>query len=163
MQLDPDSISWQLYYRPGYLLSDEIARYVKRTTGPDETIYVAFAQAEFYYLSERRNAAPQFYYLAAEHSSEVFGRVIEALEERRPSVVLLVQDPPPKQMSRVDFLAILDRGYTWDADFSLDPARPMIRAYRRRPDRPAEVAGHGSDASGRDPTGDYAGTGKPRP
>lgn len=152
MALEPDAISWRLYHRPGYLLSDEIARYVQRTTKPDETIYVAFAQAEFYYLAERRNAAPQFYYLAAEHSGEVFGRVIEALEQRRPSLVLLVQDPPPQRMSRADFQAILDRGYAWDADFSLDPDRPMIRAFRRRPAPPAENAARESDATKGDPT-----------
>ena len=59
----PETISWTLYKRPGYILSGQIANYIRSTTHEEDTIYVAFAQADLYYLSARRGAAPQYYYL----------------------------------------------------------------------------------------------------
>lgn len=119
----PDEISWTLFQRPGYLLSDEIAEYVRSTTQPDDRIYVAFAQADLYYLSGRRGAAPQYYYLLAESSKKSFDSVIAAIEARDPALVVLIQRPPPNRMSASAFLEILERGYT--------PVRGFATAHNR--------------------------------
>jgi hypothetical protein len=133
----PAAISWDLYQRPGYLLQNQIAAYVKGITGASDTMYVAFAEAELYYLSERRAAVPQFYFLHAQYSKSVFDSVVTAIRERRPAVVLLVQTPPENQMSTEDFLHILETGYSRDRIFSVGEGTPPIVAFVRK----EEVAG----------------------
>ncbi|MBN2302888.1 MAG: glycosyltransferase family 39 protein, partial [Anaerolineae bacterium] len=54
-----ETVSEIVYDRPGYVLNDEIAAYINERTAEDDTIYVAFYQAEIYYLAQRRNAVPQ--------------------------------------------------------------------------------------------------------
>jgi Dolichyl-phosphate-mannose-protein mannosyltransferase len=131
---DGPAISWELYRRPGYLLQDRIGAYVKDITGDEDTIYVAFAEAELYYLSGRRAATPQFYFLHAQYSRSVFDGVVAAIRERRPAVVLLVQAPPANQMSAQEFLDILEAGYVKDRVFSVRDDTPSILAFRRRED-----------------------------
>jgi 4-amino-4-deoxy-L-arabinose transferase-like glycosyltransferase len=130
---DPREISWRLYQRPGYLMQDEVSGYVKAITDEEETIYVAFAEAELYYLSERRAAAPQFYFLHAQYSKSVFDSVVDAIKERRPAIVLLVQAPPENQMTGREFLDILQRGYTADRRFTVREDLAPIVAFRRKP------------------------------
>lgn len=128
----PEAISWQLYRRPGYLLGNQIAGYVRSHTDEQDTIYVAFAEAELYYLSGRRAAVPQFYFLHAQYSEPVFRSVVRAIEERKPAIVLLVQPPPANRMSTRDFLSLLNRGYAQDRVFAVGEGIPTITAFRRK-------------------------------
>jgi hypothetical protein len=128
----PDTISWKLYHRPGYILQNQIAHYIRSVTSESDTIYVAFAEAELYYLSGRRAAVPQFYFLHAQYSKSVFDSIIEAIEGGKPAVVLLVQEPPANQMSPHAFLQILQQGYVRDRVFSVGQDAPPIVAFRRR-------------------------------
>lgn len=129
------AISWDLYRRPGYLLQDQVAAYLRAVTDEHDTIYVAFAEAELYYLSGRRAAVPQFYFLHAQYSKSVFDSIVEAIRSRRPAVVLLVQNPPQNQMSSREFLGILETGYARDRVFRIGQGIPSITAFRRREDR----------------------------
>jgi hypothetical protein len=128
----PAAISWALYQRPGYLLQNQIAAYVKSLTAASDTMQVAFAEAELYYLSERHAAVPQFYFLHAQYSKSVFDSVVGAIRERRPAIVLLVQMPPENQMSREEFFRILEAGYARDRVFSAGEGTPPIVAFRRK-------------------------------
>jgi hypothetical protein len=101
-------------------------------TDATDTIYVAFAEAELYYLSGRRAATPQFYFLHAEHSQSVFDGVIEAIRRRAPEVVLLVQAPPANRMSAEEFLRIVESGYVRDREFTVGEHAPPIIAFRRK-------------------------------
>jgi hypothetical protein len=132
---DGRTISWELYRRPGYLLQDRIGAYVDSVTDATDTIYVAFAEAELYYLSGRRAATPQFYFLHAEHSQSVFDGVIEAIRARQPEVVLLVQAPPANRMSAEEFLRIVETGYERDQVFAVHRDAPPIVALRRKGSR----------------------------
>lgn len=132
--LAPNEASWVLYHRPGYLLQNDVSTYIASTTREEDTIYVAFAEAELYYLSGRRAAVPQFYFLHAEYSADVFGSVVDAIAAGKPALVVVVQTPPAKRMSGTEFLALLDRRYAFDRAFMASGKLPMISVYRRRPD-----------------------------
>ena len=133
-QRDPDAISWELFRRPGYILGEEIADYVRGTTREGDTMYVAFAQADLYYLASRRGAAPQYYYLLAESSKKSFDSVIAAIEARDPAVVVWIQQPPQNRMSAADFQAILERGYARDREFTIPQnENDPIVVFRRKP------------------------------
>jgi hypothetical protein len=139
-------ISWELYHRPSYLLQDQVGPYIGSVTDEGDTIYVAFAEAELYYLSGRRAATPQLYFLHAQYSKSVFDGVIEAIRERKPAVVLLVQPPPANQMSAEEFLHILQAGYTADRGFAVGESPASIIAFRRKEDaRPGGTPGRHSD------------------
>ncbi len=129
----PETISWTLYKRPGYILSGQIANYVRSTTHEEDTIYVAFAQADLYYLSARRGAAPQYYYLLAQSSKKSFDSVIEAIEARDPALVVVIDRPPGNRMSAAAFLEILNRGYAPAREFAIEQSRtdPIV-VFRRK-------------------------------
>ena len=127
---DRDQQSWEIYQRPGYLLQDEVSRYLSRSTKPTDTIFVAFAEAEWYYLADRKAAVPQLFFLDIEHSASVFASVVESLAEGRPAMVAVVQGPPPQRMSTAQFSALLARNYQFDRTFLAPPSMNGITIYR---------------------------------
>src|SRR3712207_8501289 len=44
-----------------YAAQDEVARFIRENSQPDDTIYVAFDQAAIYYLSDRKPAYRHLY------------------------------------------------------------------------------------------------------
>lgn len=134
----PDAVSWHLYKRPAYQLSYEIANYVKTNTSPSDRIYVAFADAQIYYLSERVAAAPQLFLLDAMFSRQVFDSILDAIRDQTPSLVIMSSGPPPTMMTSSTFRELLERDYVPVRSFSLvgleRDVRP-ITAYHRRADR----------------------------
>jgi hypothetical protein len=125
--LPPKEISWQIYHRSGYLVADTLASYIDQTTAPNDSIYIAFGQAEIYYLSGRRPAVPtQMYYAHAAYFDAEWPKVITAIQERQPAVIVWVQPPPPNRMSSSQFSDLVLRGY--DLDLNLQG----IRVYRRK-------------------------------
>jgi hypothetical protein len=127
----PDAISWELYQRPGYLMAKPIADYIRTQTTDDDTIYVAFAEAEIYYLAGRRAAVPQFYYLHAQYSQRVFDSVTDAIKAGRPAIVVLVNQPPSNMMSPEEFLEILSREYAPGRVFTIPGHPSVIRLFHR--------------------------------
>src|SRR5262249_34548863 len=127
----PQALSWSLYHRPGYLLQDHIAAYLSAPTAPEEPIYVAFAEAELYYLAGRRAAVPKFYSLHAQYSQGVFDQITAAVDRRTPVVIVVAQPPPPNRMSDDAFHEILAKGYAPDRVFHISEAAPLI-AFRRK-------------------------------
>lgn len=88
----PEQTSWNLYRRPAYLASEETAGYLRERTDEDETIYVAFAQADIYYLAERRSVAAQRYWADINRVPGAFDAVVDTMEDsdRRPTYVVEV-------------------------------------------------------------------------
>jgi hypothetical protein len=108
--LPPKAGSWALYRRPGYQVADAVADYVRGHTRPDDSIYVAFYEADIYYLSQRRAAIPALYRLDLAHLPGMADRLAEAVEKREPALVVLL-DPPPREARVERFLAALRSGY----------------------------------------------------
>jgi hypothetical protein len=107
----PKDISTNLYHRGAYLVSDDVGRLVRKYTRPDERIYVAFAEAEVYFSSQRKAAVPQLFYRDIEFSEELFNEVITSLNDGVPAIVIKSHNPPPAFMSKDQFIALLQRRY----------------------------------------------------
>jgi hypothetical protein len=131
----PEAVSEQVYDRPGYVLNDEVAAYVNDHTAEDDTIYVAFYQAEIYYLAKRRNAVPQMYGYELAASRDVYKRIVASIAQREPAMVVWVQPPPLEYATPEQFEAVLLHGYEEVQQFSEgDPAtgeEHVVRVYAR--------------------------------
>jgi hypothetical protein len=122
----PAEVSWTLFRRPSELWARDVAAYVAASTTPDDPIYVAFAEAQVYYLAGRRAAIPQLYWYEIDLSPEIFAQVIEAIRNRMPTVIVWVNGPPPRRMTTAKFRALLEPGYREERRFD------FIRVYRRK-------------------------------
>ena len=129
--MPPDRISWEIYHRPEYLVNVEVARYVARTTAPDDTLYIAFGEAEIYYLSGRRPAVPtQMFYAHAKYFDTEWPKALSAIKNRVPAVIIVAQNPPPNRITPAAFGDLILEGYHLERDFS------VISLYRRGPAPP---------------------------
>jgi hypothetical protein len=125
--LPPRAVSWAIYHRSGYLHDDEISAYVKHTTTPKDSLYVAFSQAELYYLSSRAPAVPsQLFTAQATYLDRSWKDAMAAIRARKPSVIVWAQPPPKGRMSPSDFGQLLEDGYALDRTFG------SIPVFRRR-------------------------------
>ncbi|HSM05493.1 MAG TPA: hypothetical protein VK858_12825, partial [Longimicrobiales bacterium] len=125
--------SLRVYGRPAYLVADEAADYVAANTVPSDRIFVAFSQAEIYYLSRRKASFPHMYYADFVYSERLFQEALASIREGEPAMVLVVQPPPVERMSMDDFIGILDEGYELvrTVQTPVPDARPIL-IYRRR-------------------------------
>ncbi len=128
----PEAVSEKVYDRPGYVLNDEVAAYVNDHTAEDDTIYVAFNQAEIYYLAERRTTVPQMYSYELTASPAVYEQIAASIARRRPAMVIWVQPPPPEYATPEQFEAVLARGYVEVRQFSEGDGQ-AIRIFARIP------------------------------
>ncbi len=123
---EPSQGMWTLYRRPGYQMSHDVASYIRTHTRDDETIYVAFAQANIYYEARRRSAYPYLYFIHVVYLPRAYDRLVETIEARVP-VYVLGLDPPVAQVDPEGrFQRALERGYRVEAVFDGVPL------YRRR-------------------------------
>jgi hypothetical protein len=119
--------SWAVYHRPGYLVEDEIAAYIRQTTAPDDTMAVAFWEAGIQALAERQGSRPYLYFDQYRDSPRAYREVTDTIVRRMPAVVVWVNDPPEAWASAGQFQAVLDEaGYR--------PARQFgsVAVYKRQ-------------------------------
>ena len=114
----PQEVSWELYQRPSYIHAANIVSYIDSTTDTDDLIYVAFAEAEIYYLSQRRAAVPQLYMYDIVGSQSLYDDVLTSIQAREPTLVIWVQEPPQGRGTAEEFQFVLsESGYFEDARF----------------------------------------------
>lgn len=140
----PKEISWQIYHRAGYLVADRVGAHIAATTKESDTIFVAFAQAEVYYLARRKPSLPYMFYVDFEYSQRLFDAALTTIRERKPALLVIAQPPPPKRMRWGDFLRLVSVGYEPDAGFSVDGGRePAIMVFRRKTEpKTTELSNH---------------------
>jgi hypothetical protein len=109
----PEETSWRLYRRPAYLAGEEIAAYVRERTDEDDTIYVAFAQADLYYLAERRSAGQQLYWADINRVPGALEAVMAALDdpEERPAYVVKVDETLEEPARAEAFWEVVNEHY----------------------------------------------------
>jgi hypothetical protein len=118
---------WQVYDKGRYEpLSPELAEYIESQTTEYDTIYVAFTQAELYYLANRRGEPVQMFWYEVANSTRIFNEIIFNIREREPAMVVWAQDPPEQHMTPEEFEAILLEGYIEDRRFG------EMRVFRRK-------------------------------
>lgn len=132
----PDIVSEVVYDRPGYVLNDEIAEFINAATYENDTIYVAFYQAEIYYLAKRRNAVTQLYGYELTASPTTYEEIVASIRRREPAMIVWVQPPPPEYATEEEFEALLLTGYVEVRQFvEEDPLigeQSVIRLYARQ-------------------------------
>lgn len=91
-----DGIYERLYRHPGYPAQNEVARYIRENTTPNQTIYVAFDQASIYYLSDRNPAYRHLYDQELRALPNSYGDIIAILNgDERPVYIVSTLHPGP--------------------------------------------------------------------
>jgi hypothetical protein len=122
----PLKVSSRLYHRPPYLISKDLSEFIASTTSPQDTIYVAFYEADIYYLSRRKAAVQQLYKYQFTGSQEICAKVIDSIIRKEPALVIWAQRPPA-WVSLEEFQGYLERGYDKIKEFQFG-----IRVYKRK-------------------------------
>jgi 4-amino-4-deoxy-L-arabinose transferase-like glycosyltransferase len=126
LRLSPAEGNWLLYRRPGYRIAAEVARYLQDHTRPDESVYVAFAESDIYYLADRRSAFPYLYRLEVQHMPGAYEALLQTIAEQKPTYVLALDRPPENVDPDGRFQQALRAGYELETIFEGVPL------YRRR-------------------------------
>lgn len=91
-----DGIYQRLYRHPGYPAQNEVARYIRERTLPDQTIFVAFDQASIYYLADRNPAYRHLYDQELRALPDSYGDIIAILNsDSRPVYIVSTLHPGP--------------------------------------------------------------------
>ena len=91
-----DGIYQRLYRHPGYPAQNEVARYIREHTTPNQTIYVAFDQASIYYLADRNPAFRHLYDQELRALPDSYGDIIAILNsDQRPVYIVSTMHPGP--------------------------------------------------------------------
>jgi hypothetical protein len=117
----PRDGAWSLYHRHGYRVAADVAAYLRAHTTEQESIYVAFAEADIYYLAGRRSIIPQISRLQLLYSPGAYDRLAEAVQSRKPAYILVLDRP----MTEIDpsgrLQKLLANGYQVEATFEGTP------------------------------------------
>jgi hypothetical protein len=87
----PAQTSWNLYRRPAYLASREIAAYLRSHTHERDRIYATFAQADLYHLAGRRSIGRQLYWTEINRVPGAYERLLHVLDDPRQRPVYVVE------------------------------------------------------------------------
>lgn len=133
--LAPQEASWKIYKSPPLQLAPQVAAYVASRTSENDTIYVAFTQAQIYYLAQRRAQPVQMFWYEVNHSAKIFAQIEQAIRRREPAVIIWVQPPPVQRATFEAFEQLVQQGYVESRRFgSGDPRLDGIIVYHRKTD-----------------------------
>ncbi len=109
----PEETSWLLYRRPAYLVSARIAQYLRQHTGPHDRVYATFAEADLYYLSDRRSADRHLYWTEINRVPGAFEALLDALDNplHRPKYVVAIDQDLEKPGRAAAFWQRVERLY----------------------------------------------------
>ena len=111
MVAQPKQGAWELYHRPGYLVAEDVANYIRTHTEEGDSIYIAFFESDIYHLAHRRSAFPHLYRLELTHIPGAYERLVNMVEMREPMYIVAL-DPPLKAIDPGDhFRMALEKGY----------------------------------------------------
>ncbi len=138
-----DGIYQRLYRHPGYPAQNEVARYIRENTTPEQTIYVAFDQASIYYLADRSPAYRHLYDQELRALPDSYGDIIAILNsDDRPVYIVSTLHPGPFPDDSRAFWREVSRFY--DLEIMIDG----VPVYRVKPDlRHSGDEGEARDAS----------------
>lgn len=91
-----DGIYERLYRHPGYPAQNEVARFIRENSSPNQTIYVAFDQASIYYLADRKPAYRHLYDQELKALPDSYADIIAILNsDQRPVFIVSTLHPGP--------------------------------------------------------------------
>jgi hypothetical protein len=89
----PQQGSWDLWQRNGYLVAEDAASYIRAHTTEADEIFVAFSHGDVQHLTRRRSSSPYLYAEWLLAYPGAFDRLIESIDAREPTYVLLIKPP----------------------------------------------------------------------
>lgn len=121
-----DGMLTRLYGHPGYPAQDDVARYIREHSEPDDTIYVAFDQAAIYYLADRKPAYRHLYDQELRALPESYADIIGIISgPNRPLYIVSTVHPGPFPDDSRAFWREVGRYY--DLEITIDGV-PIYRA-----------------------------------
>jgi hypothetical protein len=117
LSLSPSAGIDRLYRRPPYLIDEQVAAYLHAHARPDDTLYVAFYQADLYHLTGLRNPTPYLFRLDLDHIPGAFEDVTGTVARRTPTYVLDLKQPLASNLDTAMFYRALAAGYAPEQTF----------------------------------------------
>jgi 4-amino-4-deoxy-L-arabinose transferase-like glycosyltransferase len=115
-----------------YLLSDDVAAYLRAEAAPDDQVFVALSHASVVYLSERRSSWPYLYSQQTTSIPGAFEDATQHLEDGVPAFVVT----RPRQLGLLDpdglLAAALEGRYERVRRFGEIDAKRTFEVWRRR-------------------------------
>ncbi len=94
--MTPYQISWNLYHRPSYILHEPISQYISQNSSPNDTLFIAFSDAQLYYSNNRMAATTYLYWTNFTNSSQIQEEVATTLKHQKPTLIIETLDPTTK-------------------------------------------------------------------
>jgi hypothetical protein len=113
--LSPSQGIDRLYHRPPYLIGAQIADYLHAHAAPDDMLYVAFYEADLYYLTELRSSSHYLFRLDLDRLPGAFDSVVDDVASRKPTYVLDLRQALDPRLDRERFYRALRAGYVPEA------------------------------------------------
>ena len=109
----PEETGLRLYRRHASTASREVARYLEARTGPDDTVYAAFAGPDVYYMSRRRSASRHLYWTEINRVPGALDDVLRTLDDPRrcPKYVVRLQGELEKPGRAAPFWERVERRF----------------------------------------------------
>ena len=85
--------SWNLYHRRGYMISDQVADYIRANSSTNERIYVAWTEADIYHLAGRQSISSSIFRNFLVERPGQYQEVVTRIKAREPKFVLLLDAP----------------------------------------------------------------------
>jgi hypothetical protein len=123
----PQAGSDALYHRLGYRIAQDVSAYIRDHTQDNEAIYVAFSEADIYYLSRRRAAVPYLFYAYVVALPGAYEEIVDTVARRVPTYVLALSQPITSIDPDGRFWQTLEANYRPEKTFE------TAVLYRRRP------------------------------
>jgi len=118
----------RLYARPPYLVSGQVAQYLRGHSAKGDTLYVAFYEAEIYHLAEMQGTSRFLFRLDLDELDGAFDSVVRDIEAEKPTFVVDFNQPLAPVRDRERFYRALHLHY--DVAQSFESAVIYRRASR---------------------------------
>ena len=136
-----DGMYLRVYRHPGYPAQNDVARYIRENTTPDQTIYVAFDQASIYYLSDRKPAYRHLYDQELRALPDSYGDIIGILNsDERPAYIISTLHPGPFPDDSRAFWREVSRFYDLEIMIGGVPVYRVKPGLRHSGDEPSTIA-----------------------
>lgn len=122
----PSAGMWELYQRTGYVVATPAAEYIRSHSAPGDTIYVAFYQADIYYLSQRQSSSIYLFRLDLLYIPNAYSSVVKSIQQHEPTYILDMNQSLGATVDTSDFYRALYEGYQVEATFD------GAKLYRRK-------------------------------
>ena len=118
----------RLYGRPPYVVAGQVGNYLREHAAKNDTLYVAFYEADIYHLAQMRSTSRFLFRLDLDAIDGAFDSVVRDVEAEKPTFVVDLHQPLDARLDTGRFFRALREHY--DEVQSIDSAVIYRRAER---------------------------------